>query len=152
MIAELIWERDFDGRFEERDHAIETFERHNEEVEQRVPPERLLVYEVKEGWGPVCDFLGVEVPDQPFPHLNDTEAFRGWVRRMRLLITAALTIGVLLTGLVVLRFSRRRRHCPAWSNGIITRLSKIPGSFNATLNVLEANAPSGEGLSPPHTL
>jgi hypothetical protein len=110
FIAELVWERDFDGRFEEREHAIETFERHNEEVRQRVPPERLLVYEVKEGWGPLCDFLGVEVPDQPFPHLNDTEAFRGWVRRIRLLTTVALTIGVLLAGLVVLRFSRRRRH------------------------------------------
>jgi uncharacterized membrane protein len=52
----------------------------------------------------------VEVPDRPFPHLNDTEAFRGWVRRIRLLTTVALTIGVLLAGLVVLRFSRRRRH------------------------------------------
>jgi hypothetical protein len=37
FIAELVWERDFDGRFEEREHAIETFERHNEEVRQRVP-------------------------------------------------------------------------------------------------------------------
>ena len=110
FIAELLWERDFDGRFEEREHAIETFERHNEEVRQRVPPERLLVYEVKEGWAPLCDFLGVEVPDRPFPHLNDTEAFRGWVRRIRLLTTVALTIGVLLAGLVVLHFSRRRRH------------------------------------------
>src|SRR5829696_4238961 len=100
FIAELVWERDFDERFE----------RHNEEVRQRVPPEKLLVYEVKEGWGPLCDFLGVEVPERPFPHLNDTEAFRGWVRRIRLLTTVALTIGVLLTGLVVLHFSRRRRH------------------------------------------
>jgi hypothetical protein len=115
FIAELVWERDFDGRFEEREHAIETFERHNEEVRQRVPPERLLVYEVKEGWGPLCEFLGVEVPERPFPHLNDTEAFRGWVRRIRLLTTVALTIGVLLAGLVVLRFSRRRRHRPARS-------------------------------------
>jgi sulfotransferase family protein len=115
FIAELVWERDFDGRFEEREHAIETFERHNEEVRQRVPPERLLVYEVKEGWGPLCEFLGVEVPERPFPHLNDTEAFRGWVRRIRLLTTVALTIGVLLAGLLVLRFSRRRRHRPARS-------------------------------------
>ena len=110
MIDELIWERDFEGKFEDQEHAIETFERHNEEVKQRVPPERLLVYEVKEGWGPLCEFLGVEAPDRPFPHLNDTEAFRGWVRRMRLLTAAALTIGVSLAGLVVLRFSRRRRH------------------------------------------
>jgi hypothetical protein len=110
MIIELVWERDLDGRFEDREHAIETFERHNEEVKQCVPPEKLLVYNVKEGWSPLCDFLGVDIPDQPFPHLNDTEVFRGRIRRMRLLTTAALTVGVSLAGLVVLRFSRRRRH------------------------------------------
>jgi Sulfotransferase domain len=110
MIVELVWERDLDGRFEDREHAIETFERHNEEVKQRVPPEKLLVYDVKEGWGPLCDFLGVDIPDQPFPHLNDTRVFRERVRRMRLLTTAALSVGVSLAGLVIVRFSRRRRH------------------------------------------
>jgi Sulfotransferase domain len=109
MIVELVWEGDLDGRFEDREHAIETFERHNEEVKQRVPPEKLLVYDVKEGWGPLCDFLGVDIPDQPFPHLNDTEVFRERIRRMRLLTTAALTVGVSLAGLVVLRLNRRRR-------------------------------------------
>lgn len=72
----LVWEGTFEGRFEDRTHAIETFERHNEEVRRRVPRERLLVYDVKEGWGPLCDFLGVEAPDRPFPHLNDTREMR----------------------------------------------------------------------------
>jgi len=108
MIVELIWERDFDGRFEDREHAIETFERHNEEVEQRVPAEKLLVYEVKEGWAPLCEFLGVEVPDQPFPHLNDAEVFRGRIRRIRVLTVATLTFGVSVAVLVLLRFRRRR--------------------------------------------
>jgi Sulfotransferase domain len=83
----LIWEDTFGGNFEDRQHAIEVFERHNEEVKRRVPAERLLVYEIKEGWGPLCDFLGVEEPDKPFPHLNDTHLpqedplahhFRSW--------------------------------------------------------------------------
>jgi hypothetical protein len=40
------------------------------------------VYDVKEGRESLCEFLGVEVPEgEPFPHLNDTEAFRGMVRR-----------------------------------------------------------------------
>jgi hypothetical protein len=110
MIVELVWERDFDGRFEDREHAIETFERHNEEVKQRVPAEKLLVYEVKEGWGPLCEFLGVEVPDKPFPHLNDTEVFRERIRRIRVLTVATLTFCVSLAGLVLLRFRWRRRH------------------------------------------
>ena len=72
----LVWEDTFDGRFEDRDHAIEVFGRNNEQVRRRVPPERLLVFDVREGWGPLCDFLGVEVPVKPFPHLNETREMR----------------------------------------------------------------------------
>ena len=42
------------------------FERGNEEVEGRVPAEGLLVYEVRQGWGPLGEFLGVEAPEKPF--------------------------------------------------------------------------------------
>ena len=38
FVSELVWEGDFDGRFGDLGHAIETFERHNEEVKRRVPP------------------------------------------------------------------------------------------------------------------
>lgn len=66
-----VWDDTFSGHFEDREHAIAVFERHNEEVVRHVPPERLLVYEAKEGWGPLCEFLGVGVPEGlPFPHLN----------------------------------------------------------------------------------
>ena len=109
FVSDLIWEGDFDGRFGDRGYAIETFERHNGGVERRVPPGRLLVYEVKQGWGPLCEFLGVEAPDKPFPHLNDGEAFRVWIRRVRLFTAAALAVGVSLAGLAVLRLGRRRR-------------------------------------------
>jgi Sulfotransferase domain len=108
MIVELIWERDLDGRFEDREYAIATFERHTEEVEQRVPAEKLLVYEVKEGWAPLCEFLGVEVPNKPFPHLNDAEVFRGRIRRIRRLTVAMAVFGVSLAGLVLLGIRRRQ--------------------------------------------
>lgn len=76
MVTELVWKRTFDDRFEDRDYALAVFHAHNEQVKQRVPPEKLLVYEVSEGWEPLCAFLGVPVPtDQPFPALNDREAF-----------------------------------------------------------------------------
>jgi len=58
---------------EDRDHTIQCFERHIAEVKQIVPQERLLVYEVPEGWQPLCDFLNVPVPtDKPFPNKNST--------------------------------------------------------------------------------
>jgi hypothetical protein len=70
---EIVWEGTFGGRFEDATHAMEVFERHNEEVRRRVPPERLLVYEVGQGWGPLCEFLGVE---EPFPRPIDTAQMR----------------------------------------------------------------------------
>lgn len=80
MAMELASQRGFDGDIEDRGRMIEAFERWNEEVKRSVPAERLLVYEVKEGWGPLCDFLGVEAPeDEPFPHLNDSDSFRSRV-------------------------------------------------------------------------
>ena len=47
----------FDGSPEARERAVEDFERHVREVEGRIPPERLLVYEVKQGWGPCASSL-----------------------------------------------------------------------------------------------
>jgi predicted fused transcriptional regulator/phosphomethylpyrimidine kinase len=108
MIIEVVWQRDLHGRFENREYAIETFERHNEEVKQCVPAENLLVYEVSEGWEPLCEFLGVEVPDGPFPHLNDSEVFKGRIRRIRRLTVAMAVFGVSLAGLVLLRFRRHQ--------------------------------------------
>jgi hypothetical protein len=56
--------------------TVAMFSRHNESVRAGVPPERLLVYEVRQGWTPLCEFLGTEVPDVPFPRGNETIAFQ----------------------------------------------------------------------------
>jgi hypothetical protein len=58
---------------------IAEMRRHNEEVIATVPAERLLVWQVGEGWEPLCDFLEVPVPAQPLPHVNDRETFVGRV-------------------------------------------------------------------------
>lgn len=80
MVDALVWRGTFGGRFEDRRHAIDVFNRHNEEVRRGVAPERLLVYEVGQGWEPLCAFLGVPVPDEPFPHLNDAAGFQARIR------------------------------------------------------------------------
>ena len=66
--AEVV-ERAFQGHLD-REGCIRVFEEHNARVRQIVPPERLLEMHVKEGWEPLCAFLDVPVPDEPFPHLN----------------------------------------------------------------------------------
>ena len=61
----------------EKEKAVEIFERHTENVRAALPADRLLVFEASDGWGPLCEFLGVEAPvDEPYPHLNDAETLQ----------------------------------------------------------------------------
>lgn len=76
MTDRLVWSGIFGGRFEDKAHAIRVFEVHTETVRRQCSRERLLVFEVTQGWGPLCDFLGVPVPARPFPHANDSQSLR----------------------------------------------------------------------------
>lgn len=103
----LLWQGLFDGRFEERDHAIAVYRRHTAEVVAGLDPERLLVFEVADGWAPLCRFLGVPVPDEPFPHANDAR----WMRRRLAAVryaTRALPVVAAGAGLVGSRLVSRR--------------------------------------------
>src|SRR5919107_845339 len=108
----LVWEGTFDGRFEDRAYAMGVFERHNEAVRRRVPPERLLVFDVREGWAPLCDFLGVEAPDEPFPRLNEARQMRRRLLGLVALSAAppalAVFTGVAATVFLVRRVARLR--------------------------------------------
>lgn len=59
----------------DHDGVLAAYRRHTAEVRASIAPERLLVYDVAQGWEPLCRFLGRPVPTQPFPHTNRTEAF-----------------------------------------------------------------------------
>jgi hypothetical protein len=58
---------------------IAAMKRHEQAVKDAIPGERLLVWDVNEGWGPLCEFLEVPVPDEPLPHANDRDTFQGRV-------------------------------------------------------------------------
>jgi hypothetical protein len=58
-----------------KEDIIAAFNRHNETVKQTIPPHRLLVFDVKQGWQPLCNYLGVPVRDAPFPRTNNKEDF-----------------------------------------------------------------------------
>ncbi len=79
---EIFWEKTFNGRFEDKEVAREAYEAHIDSVKQNVPDDRLLVYDVKDGWEPLCDFLNVPVPDQEYPYLNKKEDFNAMLRRL----------------------------------------------------------------------
>lgn len=76
MIRALINDRVFDGRADDPAWAQEVFRRHAEEVRAEIPAERLLVFRAEDGWAPLCAFLGVPVPDEPYPETNSSAAFR----------------------------------------------------------------------------
>ena len=61
--------------FTDRDSAIEAYRANNRRVRDTIPPERLLVFHVADGWEPLCAFLGVPVPDEAFPHSNPKKEF-----------------------------------------------------------------------------
>ena len=73
----LIFSQTFGGRFD-RDSVVGVLKAHESDVVTSVPPRQLLVYEVGDGWEPLCDFLDVAVPDEPFPRTNSTAEFRVW--------------------------------------------------------------------------
>jgi len=73
--TELVVKAAFGGRIDDPAHGAAVFRRHTQAVRAAIPAERLLVYEVREGWGPLCAFLGRPVPDTPFPRVNSREEF-----------------------------------------------------------------------------
>ena len=65
----------FGGELHDRAHCIAAYERHNAEVRRAIPAARLLEYDAAEGWAPLCRFLGLPVPDMPFPSANSRAEF-----------------------------------------------------------------------------
>jgi len=94
MVQRLVWQEVFDGRFENREHAIEVYNKSIEEVISHVPDDRLLVHSSKEGWEPLCAFLDKPIPDQPYPHSNESKV-------LRRVVTALKTINIFSWILVV---------------------------------------------------
>ena len=76
----MIQAQTFHGPVTDRELALKALRQRTIDVRAAVAPERLLVFDVSEGWGPLCRFLQVPVPETPFPHVNSTEGFWKLVR------------------------------------------------------------------------
>jgi hypothetical protein len=75
MVNLIITEQTFGGDMS-KENVLKAYAAHNEEVKRTIPPERRLDFDVRDGWGPLCRFLGVAVPATPFPNTNTTADFR----------------------------------------------------------------------------
>jgi hypothetical protein len=74
-VMRLLRDR-FSDRFDDPTAMMDAFERHNATVRRDVPAERLLEWTTADGWAPICERLGIGVPDEPFPVTNTTDEFR----------------------------------------------------------------------------
>ncbi|MDP1793409.1 MAG: sulfotransferase [Acidimicrobiales bacterium] len=74
MVVELL-STTFTPDYLDKDKAIAAYEAHNDYVRSHADPKRLLEWQATDGWAPICERLGIPVPDEPFPHTNSTEEF-----------------------------------------------------------------------------
>ena len=103
MIDKLAWERTLKGVMPDKAKAIAVYNAWAEEVRAAVPADRLLVFKVSEGWGPLCAFLGVDKPDTKFPDVNDRAEFKANIAGMAkgayvILAGIAAAVGIVIGG------------------------------------------------------
>jgi hypothetical protein len=79
MVSDL-WRTRMGEGWDDPEVAMDAYQRHNDEVRETVPADRLVEWRPGDGWEPLCTALGVAVPDEPFPHENTTADFRAMAR------------------------------------------------------------------------
>eukprot|EP00930_Biecheleria_cincta_P038209 TRINITY_DN26256_c0_g1_i1.p1 TRINITY_DN26256_c0_g1~~TRINITY_DN26256_c0_g1_i1.p1 ORF type:complete len:256 (+),score=54.52 TRINITY_DN26256_c0_g1_i1:47-814(+) len=83
---------------DDKEGCIKSFNAWVEKVKNTVPPEKLLVFEAKDGWTPLCRFLGVPEPSEPFPNVNDTEEIKKNFAALRTFLMVRLVGSIALLG------------------------------------------------------
>lgn len=74
MVTDVVIKRSLGGRTDP-EGLVEAFEAHEAAVKSTIAPERLLIFDVRQGWEPLCAFLGAPVPVSPFPRTNSKNEF-----------------------------------------------------------------------------
>ncbi|CAH1198639.1 conserved hypothetical protein [Candidatus Nitrotoga sp. BS] len=72
MAQKTIWDK-MENRMQDRQYMVNFFKNRTAEIIDYIAPERLLVYQVGDGWEPLCTFLNIPVPDTEFPRINSRD-------------------------------------------------------------------------------
>lgn len=78
--VDIVLNRTFSGDVDNKEHVLNVYQQHNQAIRNTVTPDRLLEFDAKQGWEPLCAFLGVPVPAEAYPHANSQVAFNSRVR------------------------------------------------------------------------
>ncbi|RYY86488.1 hypothetical protein EON63_05685 [archaeon] len=94
MVEKVIFQKAMKANWT-KENVIAQYLAHNKAVINELPADKLLVFEVSEGWEPLCKFLNKSIPTVPFPHVNDTAHFQSIVRMVDWAGKAILAVAVL---------------------------------------------------------
>lgn len=81
MVHRTIYDS-MDNKMHDREHMVNFFNSRTEKIRQTISAERLLIYDVKEGWDRLCNFLDVSVPDMDFPRINSRNETKAFISEM----------------------------------------------------------------------
>ena len=101
-INTIVWQNTFHGKASDPDYAKQIFREHNQAVIKQVPADRLLVFEAQDGWEPLCRFLEVPIPEEEYPHLNDTAQMQKSIRLLKILRWLPLIVLGLVTLIITI--------------------------------------------------
>lgn len=82
FVKHYLWKILFQDRFEDKEFVRKIWEEHHRDVNEYVPKAQLLIYDLREGWEPLCNFLGVKIPSTSLPHLNKKEDFNEMMKSL----------------------------------------------------------------------
>ena len=75
MSRRLVLEQVFNNNYSDKEYCVKIYNEHIENVKNLVPSDQLLMYKINDGWAPLCEFLNVPIPNEPFPVVNDRQSF-----------------------------------------------------------------------------
>ncbi|KAG2501370.1 hypothetical protein HYH03_001160 [Edaphochlamys debaryana] len=101
MTRTVVWDGFMQGKFEDKEAVRKIVEAHVKHIKKVVPKKQLLELSPKDGWGPLCKFLGTPVPDVPFPQGESEEEMKAELAALSKFIRNA-SYGVPLVGAGVL--------------------------------------------------
>ena len=98
MVTGVVWDGVFGGRFADEAYAKQVFLQNTEDVKAYYPPERLLVHHPADGWQPLCEFLGKDMPAEPYPRVNEAHE----IERIVKIFKALSYLPYILMGLIIM--------------------------------------------------
>lgn len=98
LVLDEIWLKFFEGEFENEQKTIGKYDDWIINVKKNVPSNQLLIFNVKEGWKPLCNFLGQKIPNCDYPHSNEYNSFqKKYIGYIEMVNTTA---NIIVTGLI----------------------------------------------------